>query len=276
MNQKEVFQINIQEILNAKAPKQAKKVPKFLVRWLAKLICQDRINKFLRFNGSAKGVDLMNNAMKFFRFSLEIKGEENIPGFGHKCIFASNHPLGGVDGICLSSYLGNRYDQHIKYLVNDILYFIKPLQTIFVPINKHGAQNRNAVSMLNEALTSDNQIITFPAGLNSRKNKGEIMDPEWKKMFIVKAVENQRDVIPVFFDSINSSTFYNVAIWRKKLNIKFNIEMLFLPKEMIKKEGSTLRIYFGKPIPWQTFDESKTPQQWAEWVKRIVYNMSRK
>jgi len=275
MDQKDIFQINVQEILNAKAPKQAKSIPKFLVRWLANLICQDRINEFLRYNGTATGVDLMNNAMEFFHFSLDIIGEENIPAFDRKCIFASNHPLGGVDGICLSSYLGNRYNQHIKYLVNDILYFIKPLQPIFVPINKHGAQNKNAAQILNEALASDNQIITFPAGLNSRKNNGVIRDPEWKKMLIVKAVENQRDVVPIFFDAVNSNTFYNVAIWRKRLKIKFNIEMLFLPKEMIKKENSILRIYFGKPIPWQTFDESKTHRQWAEWVKQIVYNMNK-
>jgi len=275
MDYKDIFQINVQEILNAKAPKQAKKIPGFLVRWLANLICQDRINEFLRYNGGATGVDLMNNAMDFFRFSLDIAGEENIPDLSRKCIFVSNHPLGGVDGICLSSYLGTRYNRHIKYVVNDILYFIKPLQPIFVPINKHGAQNKNAAQLLNDALASSDQIITFPAGLNSRKNQGIIRDPEWKKMFIVKAVESQRDVVPVFFDATNSNTFYNVAIWRKKLKIKFNIEMLFLPKEMIKKENSTMRVCFGKPIPWQTFDNSKTPQQWAEWVKQIVYNMSR-
>ena len=276
MGREDIFQIDLQEIINTKAPKQAKRIPKFLVRWLANLIRQDRINEFLRFNGSATGVDLMNNAMEFFHFKLEITGEENIPDFDRKCIFASNHPLGGVDGICLSSFLGNRYDKQIKYVVNDILYFIKPLQTIFVPINKHGAQSKNAAQLMNNALTSDNQIITFPAGLNSRKNNGIIMDPEWKKMFIVKAVENQRDVVPVFFDAINSNTFYNVAIWRKKLNIKFNLEMLLLPGEMMKKENSTLHVYFGKPIPWQTFNESKKPSHWAEWVKQIVYNMGRK
>ena len=276
MGREDIFQIDLQEIINTKVPKQAKKIPKFLVRWLANLIRQDRINEFLRFNGSATGVDLMNNAMAFFHFKLEITGEENIPDFDRKCIFASNHPLGGVDGICLSSFLGNRYDKQIKYVVNDILYFIKPLQTIFVPINKHGAQSKNAAQLMNNALTSDNQIITFPAGLNSRKNNGIIMDPEWKKMFIVKAVENQRDVVPVFFDAINSNTFYNVAIWRKKLNIKFNLEMLLLPGEMMKKENSTLHVYFGKPIPWQTFNESKKPSYWAEWVKQIVYNMGGK
>ena len=35
----------------------------------------------------------------------------------------------------------------------------------------------------------------------------------------------------------------------------------------------TFRVVIGKPIPWQTFDKSKTPAQWAEHVKGIVYNL---
>jgi len=34
-----------------------------------------------------------------------------------------------------------------------------------------------------------------------------------------------------------------------------------------------LSVTFGKPIPWQTFDKSKTPAQWAEYVKDIVYKL---
>lgn len=272
MKESSVFQINLQQILNSKVPQAAKKIPGFVVRWVENLICQDKLNDFLTYNGDATGVDFMNNAVEYFKLKLVVRGEENIPDFDHKCIFASNHPLGGMDGITLSSYLGNRYDKHIKYLVNDILYFIRPLQNIFVPINKHGAQSKNAAIAMNEAFASENQIITFPAGLNSRKINGMIVDPPWKKMFIVKAVEYQRDIVPVFFDAVNSNTFYNTAIWRKKMNIKFNVEMLLLPKEMFKKTNTTFTVYFGKAIPWQTFDESKSPGEWAEYVKNIVYN----
>ena len=274
--EEDIFQINLHEIVKAKAPKAAKKIPGFVIDWLAKLICQEPLNQFLRANGTATGIDFMNNAVEYFNIHLEIKGENNIPDFDTKCIFASNHPLGGMDGICLSSYLGNRYNKHICYLVNDILYFIEPLQDIFVPINKHGGQGREAAKILNDAFQSRNQIVTFPAGLVSRKTKGVICDPEWKKMFISKAIEYKKDVVPVYFDAKNSNLFYNIANIRKKLGIKFNIEMLFLPRELFKAMNSTFTIYFGKPIPWQTFDSSKSPQQWADWVKQIVYNNVRK
>ncbi|GHT87617.1 glycerol acyltransferase [Bacteroidia bacterium] len=215
----------------------------------------------------------MENMIRNFNIKLQLQGTENLPASGHQCIFASNHPLGGMDGICLSAVLGEKYDGHIRYLVNDILYFIEPLQDIFVPINKHGAQAKSAVTSLHEAFASGNQIITFPAGLCSRKTKGVIHDPRWKKMFISKAVEYQRDVVPVYFEARNSNFFYNLANIRTKSGLKFNLEMLLLPREMLMKKNAAFTIYFGKPISWQTFDSSKTPQQWADEVESTVYNM---
>jgi 1-acyl-sn-glycerol-3-phosphate acyltransferase len=272
MNDNEIFRLDIHQILRSKAPASYKKIPRFAISLLAKLICQKELNNCLEQNDNLTGVDFMENTIQNFNLTIHLEGEENIPDFDRKCIFVSNHPLAGLDGICLAAILGKKYDKHILYLVNDILYFIKPLQNIFIPVNKHGSQAKDAVFALNEALSSENQIITFPAGLCSRKTKGVIQDPEWKKMFITKAVEYKRDIVPVYFDGKNSNFFYNLANFRKQLGIKFNIEMLFLPKELFKACHSTFTIYFGKPIPWQTFDSSQTPQQWANEVRTCVYN----
>jgi putative hemolysin len=144
-----------------------------------------------------------------------------------------------------------------------------------LPVNKHGSQGSLAARRLNEAFNSENQIITFPAGLCSRKIAGKIQDLEWKKMFITKAVEHKRDIVPVYFEGKNSNFFYNLANLRKRLKIKFNIEMLFLPRELFKAKGSTYTIHFGEPVPWQTFDSSKNRQQWTDWMKNIVYNTIR-
>ncbi len=272
MQAENVFQINLYQIIREKAPKHSGKIPGFLIHWLSRLIHEKGLNDFLIKNGNATGVDFMQNAVQYFDITLHIEGKENIPSPGKKYIFVSNHPLGGLDGICLSALLGSMYDKKIRYLVNDILYFIKPLQTIFVPINKHGSQAKRGAQAINDAFASENQIITFPAGLCSRKQRGKIRDLEWKKMFIIKAIEYQRDVIPVYFEARNSKFFYRLANFRKALGIKFNIEMLFLPREMFKAKGSSFTIHFSKPIPWQTFDTSKSPQEWAEWVKNNVYD----
>jgi Putative hemolysin len=276
MPDSELFQIDLKQILRAKAPQQAKKIPGFLISLLSRIICRDGLNDFLRVNNNATGVDFMKNAVKYFEIDLKLKGEENIPPFSEKAVFVANHPLGGLDGICLSAVLGEKYNEQIKYLVNDLLYFIEPLKSIFVPINKHGYQAKGGARSINEAFHSENQIITFPAGICSRKIKGKIRDVDWKKMFIVKAVEYKRNVVPVYFEARNTAFFYTIANIRKALKIKFNLEMLLLPSEMFKSKGSSFTIYFGKPIPWQTFDSSKSPRAWSEIVKEEVYQLKNK
>jgi putative hemolysin len=273
MNDENIFQIDLDKIIRTKAGKNTKNPPRFITRFLSWIIRENDLNDFLRFNGDSTGVETMNKAVEYFNIKLEFSGLENIPSFDEKVIFVSNHPLGGLDGICLSSVLGTIFKGKIKYLVNDLLYFIKPLQSIFIPINKHGAQAKGRVQAISQALESENQIITFPAGLCSRKQQGRICDPEWKKMFITKAIEYQRNIVPVYFEARNSNFFYNLANIRKILKIKFNLEMLFLPREMFRSKGKTFRIYFGKVIPWQTFDNSKSLQEWTDWVKKQVYSL---
>ncbi|BAG83713.1 MAG: 1-acyl-sn-glycerol-3-phosphate acyltransferase [Candidatus Azobacteroides pseudotrichonymphae] len=269
----EVFQIDVWEIFLRKFPDLYMKTPAFIIKWFARLVCQNQLNAYFRSNAYFTDIAFMENAVYNSRITLHLKGMENLPVDSKRCVFVSNHPLGGLDGICLSAILGRKYNGNIRYLVNDILYFIEPLRGIFIPINKYGTQTRNGVNKLNEAFDSDNQIITFPAGICSRKIKGKIRDIEWKKMFISKAIKYNRDVVPIYFEAANSCLFYIIAGIRRRLGIKFNVEMLLLPREMFKSLGSEFAIHFGQPIPWQTFDSSKTALQWANDVKNRVYAM---
>ena len=157
----------------------------------------------------------MQELIGYFDLTLELVNEENIPAEG-RYIFASNHPLGGLDGICLSAVIGQHYDGKIRYLVNDLLLYLSNLRSIFVPINKHGAQGKNNARLIDEAYASENQIVTFPAGLCSRKINGQIQDTDWKKSFMQKAVEHQRDVVPVYFEGRNSNFVYRLANLRER------------------------------------------------------------
>ena len=85
-------------------------------------------------------------------------------------------------------------------------------------------------------------MIMFPAGLCSRRRNGVIRDLEWKKTFIVKSVQAQRDVVPVHFGGRNSDFFYNLANICKALGIKFNIAMLYLADEMFKNRHKTFTV----------------------------------
>lgn len=275
MNNAETLRLDIEKTIKRKAPGAGAKIPGFVYRFLSRLICQDRMNDLLSKKGHLKGVDFASGALDEMNVKVVMEGEHNIPADG-KFIFASNHPLGGLDGMALVKLFGEKFDHKIRFVVNDILMNIKCLATVFVPINKHGAQGKATASLINEAFESDNQVLIFPAGLCSRLQGGKIRDLEWKKAVIAKSVEYQRDVIPVFFEGRNSRFFYLFAYLRKALGIKANIEMIFLPGEMYKNNNKTFVVRVGEPIPWSTFDKSRSQKQWAEYLKNKVYDLQQR
>ena len=268
----ETFKIDVEAILAAKAGKKARFIPRFLVSYLKKIVHQDEVNSFLMAHGNKYDLDFINEFMKYFNNSFEVHGLENLPEDGH-FTFVSNHPLGAQDGLGLAYILGPVYKGKIKFLVNDLLMNIPQLSSFWVPINKTGKQSRNFPQQVNAAFESDNHIVMFPAGLCSRKTKGVIRDLEWKKTFITKSVQTKRDVVPVYFEGENSKFFYRLANINKALGIKFNIAMLYLSDEMYKNKNKTFKVTIGKPIPWQTFDKSKSAVEWAQYVKELVYTL---
>lgn len=267
--------IDISDILRGKMGSKAKFVPSPLVKWLKHIVHQDEVNKYLWDSRHLTGVEWLEDCMRYLDMTLEIVGKENLPDKddGKLYTFVSNHPLGGEDGVALGAVIGRHYDGRFRYLVNDLLMNLPGLAPLCIPINKTGSQSRSFPAMVEAGFRSDNHMLMFPAGLCSRRINGEIRDLPWKKTFITKSVETHRDVVPIHFGGRNSDFFYTLANVCKALGIKFNIAMLFLVDEMYKNVHKSFRIAIGKPIPWQTFDKSRTPAQWAQYVHDEVYKL---
>ena len=269
------FKIDIDQILDNKAGNKARFVPGFVRTWLKGIAHQDEVNGFLESAGNKQGVPWLDAVMEFLDVTLDIHGMENLPddSDGKRFTFVSNHPLGGPDGIAIGQVLGHRYDGRIRYLVNDLLMNLHGLAPLCVPINKTGKQSRDFPRLVEAAFGSDNHIIMFPAGLCSRRQQGVIRDLPWNKTFVTKSVETQRDVVPIYFSGRNSDRLYNLANFGKRLGLKFNIAMLYLADETFKNRHKTFSLHIGKPIPWQTFDRSRKPAEWAAWVQEQVYQL---
>ena len=269
------FQIDIDEILRSKAGPKAKRIPCFIVAWLKRRLHQDQVNDFLRIIGDKEGVPWLKGCLDFLDTKLEVKGLENLPSDadGRRFTFVSNHPLGGQDGVALGYVLGTHYDGRIKYLVNDLLMFLPGLAPLCIPINKTGKQSRQFPAMVEAGFSGDDHILMFPAGLCSRRRHGVIRDLPWNKTFITKSVQHQRDVVPIYFSGRNSNKFYTIANIFKMLGLKFNLAMLYLVDELFKNQHKTFEVHIGRPIPWQTFDRSRTATQWAAYVQDIVYQL---
>ncbi len=265
--------IDIDNVFASKNPKMYKYIPKFLLSFLKQIVHQEGINDFINRNKHKQGLDFAEAIAEEFSGSYSSSGLENIP-LDNRYIFAANHPLGGLDGMVFLTEVGKRFPK-VLFPVNDILLNLTNLKSHFVPINKHGAQGREAARLLEEAYASDNQILMFPAGLVSRKIDGKITDLEWKRNFIKKAIQHKRDIIPVYISGQNSNFFYNLANFRKRLGIKLNIEMLFLPKELFKSINKEITLKFGQPVKWEELNNGLKPQEWAQKIKELTYNLTK-
>ena len=274
MNESIEKTIDIEKILRDKMGKKARYVPRFVISWLKKIIHEDEVNRFLWENRKLEGTEWLTACVQYLDMTLDIVGAENLPDKhdGKLYTFVSNHPLGGQDGVSLGSIIGQHYDGKFRYLVNDLLLNLPGLKPVSIGINKTGRQSRDFPRMVEAGFNSDNHLLMFPAGLNSRKINGEIHDLPWKKTFITKTVETHRDVVPIHFSGRNSKRFYRIAKFSDRW-LPFNLAMLFLVDEMYRNVGKTFRITIGEPIPWQTFNKTKSPMEWAKFVEDRVYGL---
>ncbi|MBQ0057244.1 MAG: 1-acyl-sn-glycerol-3-phosphate acyltransferase [Bacteroidales bacterium] len=267
--------IDIEAVVRSKFPKQAAKVPGFIFKFAAWLICQRQMNDIIRELRDCEGEQFAEGMCRILNVSYNIQGEDNIPADG-RFIFVSNHPLGAFDGISYINVFGKKYPGKFRVIVNDLLMYIHGLRPVFLPVNTLGRQKREDMEAIQQAYDSpDIQLMSFPAGFCSRFIGGRIQDVEWKKSVITQAIESKRDIIPMYFSGRNSITFYGVEWLRRVFGMKFNIGLVLLPWQMVKTaRNKTFGITIGKPIPWQTFtDKQKSATEWAQWLRDECYKM---
>jgi len=267
--------IDIDSILKGKMGSKAKWVPRPLVSWLKRIAHQNQVNAFLWESRDKVGTEWLEECVRYLQMTLNVVGIENLPDKdnGRLYTIVSNHPLGGADGVALGSIIGRHFDSNFRYLVNDLLMNLPGLAPLCIPINKTGKQSRNFPAMVKAGFESRYHMLMYPAGICSRRQKdGTIRDVTWSKTFIQKSIESHRDVIPIHFSGQNSDFFYKLASFSDRF-LPFNLAMLFLVDEMYKNVGKTFEVKIGTPISWETFDKSRTPAQWAQYVKDKVYNL---
>lgn len=267
--------IDIEKIVKSKLGSKARWVPRWLIGWLKRILHEDEVNAFLDEHRDITGTTWLEACVRYLDMNVTIVGKENLPdkNDGRLYTFVSNHPLGGQDGVCLGAIIGRHYDGRFRYLVRSELLWLPGLKPVCIGINKNGRQSRRFPEMVEEGFQSDNHMLMFPAGLNSRMIDGKIHDLPWKKTFISKSVQYKRDVVPIFFSGRNSDRFYRLTKWQKRLHLKVNIAQLFLVDEMYRNRHKDFTVKIGKPIPWQTFDKNKTPMEWAKMVEDKVYEL---
>lgn len=270
------LEINVGEVLRQRIPRYWRFIPRGLVHWLERTVCQDELNRLLRDNFPRRDADFCRGVLDDLGVTVNFHNLDNLPPKElTRVLFVSNHPLGGLDGMALIDFVRTYYGVAPRFIVNDLLNAVEPLSDTFIPVNKHGAQSREAIRRLDDAFASDAPLLMFPAGLVSRRGKkGVVADLEWQKMFVAKARQYGRDIIPLHFYGENSSFFYKFAKFRRRIGLKFNIEMIYLPREVFRSKGKTFDVVVGKPIPHASLDDMP-PARKAQQIRQMVYDLEK-
>lgn len=274
-SEKKPMRIDIDEVLRTRVPRHYRFIPRFLIRALENIVCQEKLNWLLTHNASKTGVDFCKGVIDDLEVKYNVYG--SLPADDTRVIIVSNHPLGGLDGMVLADMVSRQYGgrKGVKFVVNDLLTFVEPLRPIFLGVNKHGKQSRESAARLEDAFMGDDPMVMFPAGLVSRRGTdGVIADLRWNKMVVNKAVSSKRNIIPLHFGGQNSRFFYKFAQLRARLGLKFNIEMIRLPREVFESAGKTFDVHIGKPIPWESLRTGSEAQTQADLLRDEVYRLA--
>ena len=145
----------------------------------------------------------------------------------------------------------------------------------FVPVNTHAAQSRSTIISIEDVLAGDDPVLIFPAGLCSRLSPDgkTITDLPWRKSFVTMARQHRRDIVPVYFSGANAPSFYRTARRRQRLGLRFNFEMVLLPREVFRARGHHFEISCAPAVPWTSL-QGQTPRQAADDIRNTVYSLT--
>lgn len=263
--------INISSVIRESNLKVLKRSPDFIITWIEKIIRQEEMNQILTKYSEYKGVDFLTKIVEEFNIKIEVEGSENLPE-NSRCFFLSNHPFGIIDGLVLTKIVSDKYGA-LKSIGNEAFMYVPHLWPLIAAVNVFGRNSKEYVTALEKTYDSDIPITHFPAGEVSRLYRLKVQDCRWQKSFVTKAISCERNIVPFFIIGRNSGFFYFVSSVRRMLGIKANIELILLPSEMFRKKNKTIKVKIGKLILSEKFDKTFSHTDWAQEIRKYVYDL---
>lgn len=267
-------QIDVAGILRARLPRLSRFIPGFAVRALARLVRERELNEVLASYWHLPPQEFIRATFGRWGITYVAEGLGVLDPAG-RYMFVANHPFGGMDGMMLADVLTERFGG-VRVVVNDLLMNVEPLAPLWLPVNKHGRQTADYARRMEEGLAGPMPVLTFPAGLCSRRRNGTVADTEWRTSFLKQAASSGRTIVPVYVEGTLSDRFYRLARWRERLGVKFNAEMILLPDEMLRQSGRSFRIVFGEPVTAGELAAEGSAAERARLVRERVYRLGEK
>jgi putative hemolysin len=265
--------IDVKASIKKSNSKLLKGLPNFVINILAKIVKQDELNNLINAHSDVEGKDFCPKVLEYLNINVNLNGFDNMPE-NSKVFVVANHPFGVADGLILLSLVAKKYNK-LKAIGNELFILIPQIRSVIAAVNVFGRNSKDYIKELDKVYNSDEPIAHFPAGLVSRIIDNKVKDSDWQKSVVTKAIQCERDIVPMYFKGKNSRLFYAIYRVRKFFKININIELMLLPRELFNKQNKTIDVIIGKPISYKTFDKSKTHFEWAQWLKNELYKLDK-
>ena len=265
---------SVDTVLSEKLPAFTKKHPvisRSLGSVLKYLLHEFEFRQFEARCPYLEGFDFVEQVLEYFAFDYRVFDRDigRIPQTG-RVVMVANHPIGSLDGLALLKMMGE-YRKDVKVVANDMLYAIKPLKSLLLPVNNLGNRTpKDHIKAIHTHLKSEGAVIIFPAGEVSRMSPSGIKDGVWDKGFLRFAKATQSPVLPLHVNGRNSIFFYALSILSKPLS------GLWLIREMFKQASQHVDVRVGHAVyPEQIEALGLTIQAEAKLFRKIVYKLGR-
>ena len=240
---------------------------------LMKITGLKKVNElYSQLNG--EGIDFVNHLFETLNISIDFDESElkNIPQSGG-FFTVSNHPFGALDGLVLIKLIHEKRPD-FRVLANFLLSNIDELSEFFVPVNPFDIlKEKSSIGGLKEAIRHLDMgagLGLFPAGEVStyQTNSRKVTDKEWNLGMIKLMHRSNLPVVPIYFSGGNSLFFHLVGI------LNPNLRTAQLPKEMLRKKDSRLKVRIGSPVSPRQIKDFETPEQFGRFLRAKTFSLA--
>ena len=261
--------LDLKELAQHFLPKGYKFIPKFLYKKFNKLLHIDEFNYFFNKTHYGTGQQFLDEVCDYLDLHLDLSGpgvDEMLKLKEQPVMFASNHPLGGPEGLVIFKYIHRNWPR-ARILIQSFMKFIRPFSEVCV-------FNKKDVDSLQKAVDENRPLYYYPAGYCSRKlSNGEIFDYDWKSSFVRIAKKNNMPIVIMHTHGHLSKRTLRITQIRKFFGIKFSVETMYLPDELFMMRGSTLKITCGHVIDPKVLTDDIHPREWAARLRQYCFEL---
>lgn len=238
-------------------------------RMLGKLLSIDHVNRLYReVRESAAPETFIEAVLERLGMVVDIDGAglAAVPRTGGVMVVA-NHPFGLADPLLMLHLLRNQRPD-LKILGNLVLQQVPESGPYLIPVDPFET-SRSAMRNLapiRQAITwlADGHLLgMFPAGevaaLSMRR--WGVREKTWNANTGRILQRTQATALPIYFHGGNSAMFHLAGLLHPLLRTAL------LPKELLRKQRTRLRVTIGEPIPWEDMARMGNPRELTGYLR---------